>query len=216
LKTLLRISSVIDAITDRLSGLISIIVVLAILAGFLNAALRYLGQWLQRTLISNELIQTQWYLFSLLFLIGFPYLLRHNVNVRVDFFYSRWGPRQRALVDFLGTLLFLIPFCLLAIYVSVGPVLTSWGRLPDGSWGPWEVSSDAGGLPLAPLKSLIIVGFFGLLVQAISQLIKYAAVLLGYHEADEAVMVAETEQAMAEEMAREMREELEHEAVARR
>ncbi|MFC1466205.1 MAG: TRAP transporter small permease subunit [Candidatus Brachytrichaceae bacterium NZ_4S206] len=216
MKTLLRISSVIDAITDRLSGLISIIVVLAILAGFLNAALRYLGQWLQRTLISNELIQTQWYLFSLLFLIGFPYLLRHNVNVRVDFFYSRWGPRQRALVDFLGTLLFLIPFCLLAIYVSVGPVLTSWGRLPDGSWGPWEVSSDAGGLPLAPLKSLIIVGFFGLLVQAISQLIKYAAVLLGYHEADEAVMVAETEQAMAEEMAREMREELEHEAVARR
>lgn len=216
MKTLLRISAVIDAITDRLSGLISVIVVLAILAGFLNAALRYLGQWLQRTLISNELIQTQWYLFSLLFLIGFPYLLRHNVNVRVDFFYSRWGPRQRALVDFLGTLFFLIPFCLLAIYVSIGPVLTSWGRLPDGSWGPWEVSSDAGGLPLAPLKSLIIVGFFGLLVQAISQLIKYAAVLLGYHEADEAVMVAETEQAMAEEMAREMREGLEHEAVARR
>ncbi|MFN4294685.1 MAG: TRAP transporter small permease subunit [Thermoflexales bacterium] len=214
---MLRFASFIDSITDRLSGLISIIVVLAVVAGFLNAALRYLGQALQRTLISNELIQLQWYLFSLLFLIGFPYLLKHNVNVRVDFFYSRWGARPRALVDFLGTLLFLVPFCLLAIYVSVGPVLTSWGRLPDGSWGPWEVSSDAGGLPLAPLKSLIIVGFFGLLVQSIAQLIKYAAVLLGYHEADEAVMVAETEQTMAEELAREMREELEHEhkAVAR-
>lgn len=216
MKTLLRFSSLIDAITDRLSGLISVIVVLAIIAGFLNAALRYLGQALQRTLISNELIQLQWYLFSLLFLIGFPYLLKHNVNVRVDFFYSRWGPRQRALVDFLGTLLFLIPFSLLAIYVSVGPVLTSWGRLPDGSWGTWEVSSDAGGLPLAPLKSLIIIGFFGLLVQGISQLIKYAAVLLGYHEADEAVMVAETDQTMAEEMVREMREELEHETATRR
>ncbi|MCS7056394.1 MAG: TRAP transporter small permease subunit, partial [Thermoflexales bacterium] len=130
MKTLLRISSVIGLITDRLSGLISIIVVLAILAGFLNAALRYSGQAVQRTLISNELIQTQWYLFSLLFLIGFPYLLKHNVNVRVDFFYSRWDARRRALVDFLGTLLFLIPFSLLAIYVSVGPVLTSWGRLP--------------------------------------------------------------------------------------
>ncbi|GIV84662.1 MAG: C4-dicarboxylate ABC transporter substrate-binding protein [Candidatus Roseilinea sp.] len=215
MKALLRVASFIDSITDRLSGLISIIVVLAVLAGFLNAALRYLGQALQRTLISNELIQLQWYLFSLLFLIGFPYLLKHNVNVRVDFFYSRWGPRQRALVDFLGTLLFLLPFCLLAIYVSIGPVLTSWGRLPDGSWGPWEVSSDAGGLPLAPLKSLIIVGFFGLLVQAISQLIKYVAVLLGYHEADQAVMVAETDQMMADEMVREMREELEHEAMAR-
>jgi len=215
LKTLLRVASFIDSITERLSGLIGIIVVLAVVAGFLNATLRYLGQALQRTLISNELIQLQWYLFSLLFLIGFPYLLKHNVNVRVDFFYSRWGPRQRALVDFLGTLLFLIPFCSLAIYVSIGPVLTSWGRLPDGSWGPWEVSSDAGGLPLAPLKSLIIVGFFGLLVQAISQLIKYVAVLLGYHEADQAVMVAETDQMMADQMVREMRKELEHEAIAR-
>jgi len=210
LKTLLRISAAIDAITDRLSGLISFIVVLTIAAGFLNAALRYLGQWLQRTLISNELIQLQWYLFSLLFLIGFPYLLKHNVNVRVDFFYSRWGPRRRALVDFLGTLLFLVPFSALAIYVSINPVLTSWGRLPDGSWGPWEVSSDAGGLPLAPLKSLIIVGFAGLLIQGIAQLIKYGAVLAGVHEMEAAVMEAEDEQAAAQELAQEFREELEH------
>lgn len=210
MNALLRVSRAIDAVTDRLSGLISAIVVLTIVAGFLNAALRYLGQGLQRTLISNELIQLQWYLFSLLFLIGFPYLLKHNVNVRVDFFYSRWGPRTRAWVDFLGTLFFLVPFCVLAIYVSVNPVLTSWGRLPDGSWGPWEVSGDAGGLPLAPLKSLIIVGFFGLLMQAIAQLIKYAAILTGHHEVEGAVMEAESEQAMAEEMAREMREELAH------
>ncbi len=210
MKTLLRVSAVIDSITDRLSGLIGAIVVLTIIAGFLNAALRYIGQNLQRTLISNELIQLQWYLFSLLFLIGFPYLLKHNVNVRVDFFYSRWGPRQRALVDFLGTLFFLIPFCLLAIYVSINPVLTSWGRLPDGSWGPCEISGDAGGLPLAPLKSLIIVGFFGLLVQAISQLIKYGAVLAGVHEMDAVVMEAEDEMAAAQEMAQEFREELEH------
>ncbi|MCL6509204.1 MAG: TRAP transporter small permease subunit [Anaerolineae bacterium] len=210
MKTLLRISAAIDAITDRLSGLISFIVVLTIAAGFLNAALRYLGQAVQRTLISNELIQLQWYLFSLLFLIGFPYLLKHNVNVRVDFFYSQWGPRRRALVDFLGTLLFLVPFSALAVYVSINPVLTSWGRLPDGSWGPWEVSSDAGGLPLAPLKSLIIVGFAGLLIQGIAQLIKYGAVLAGVHEMEAAVMAAEDEQAAAQELAQEFREELEH------
>lgn len=209
MNALLRFAGVIDAITDRLSGLISVIVILTILAGFLNAALRYLGQLLQQTLISNQLIQTQWYLFSLLFLIGFPYLLKHNVNVRVDFLYSQWGPRARALVDLLGTIFFLIPFAVLAIYVSVGPVLTSWGRLPDGSWGPWEISGDAGGLPLAPLKSLIIVGFFGLAMQGIAQAIKYAAVLTGHHELDKVVMEAESEQAAAEELARELREELE-------
>ncbi len=214
MRVMLRIASWIDAITNRLSMLISVVVILAVIAGFLNAALRYLGQGLQRTLISNELIQLQWYLFSLLFLIGFPYLLKHNVNVRVDFFYSRWGAKPRAVVDLLGTLLFLIPFCVLAIYVSVGPVLMSWGRLPDGSWGTWEVSSDAGGLPLAPLKSLIIVGFFGLLVQAIAQVFKYAAVLLGYQEANQSVMVVQTEQAEAETIVREMREELRQEKPA--
>ncbi|MFN3704460.1 MAG: TRAP transporter small permease subunit [Thermoflexales bacterium] len=206
----LRLSRVIDNITDRLSGLISVIVVLAVIAGFLNAALRYIGQYAQQTLISNELIQTQWYLFSLLFLIGFPYLLKHNVNVRVDFLYSRLGPRQRAIVDLAGTVLFLLPFSLLAIYVSINPVLASWGRLPDGSWGPWEVSSDAGGLPLAPLKTLIIVGFFGLFMQGLAQIVKYVAILAGYHEAEAAVMEAETEQAAAEELAREIEEELQH------
>ncbi len=210
MSTLLRFARVVDNITDRLSGLISVIVVLTVIAGFLNAALRYAGQYAQQTLISNELIQTQWYLFSLLFLIGFPYLLKHNVNVRVDFLYSRWGARQRAIVDLAGTVLFLLPFSLLAIYVSINPVLTSWGRLPDGSWGPWEVSSDAGGLPLAPLKTLIIVGFFGLFVQGLAQVVKYVAILAGNQEAEAAVMQAETEQAAAEELAREIQEELEH------
>ncbi len=210
MRNLIRITSFVDALTDRISGLISFIVVLTVIAGFLNAALRYLGQLLQQTLISNQLIQSQWYLFSLLFLIGFPYLLKHNVNVRVDFFYSRWGPRQRALVDFLGTLFFLLPFSALAIYVSIGPVLTSWGRLPDGSWGPWEVSGDAGGLPLAPLKTLIIVGFFGLFVQGLAQLVKYGAVLAGVHELESVVMVVEDEQALAQELAAELREEIEH------
>ncbi len=210
MRNLIRITSFVDTLTDRISGLISFIVVLTVIAGFLNAALRYLGQLLQQTLISNQLIQSQWYLFSLLFLIGFPYLLKHNVNVRVDFFYSRWGPRQRALVDFLGTLFFLLPFSALAIYVSINPVLTSWGRLPDGSWGPWEVSGDAGGLPLAPLKTLIIVGFFGLFVQGLAQLVKYGAVLAGVHELESAVMVVEDEQAVAQELAAELREEIEH------
>ncbi len=204
---LLRISRAIDGLTERLSGVIKVIVVLTIIAGFMNAVLRYLGQTLQQTLISNELIQIQWYLFSLLFLLGFPYILKHNVNVRVDFLYSKWGPRRRALVDFFGTLLFLIPFCALALYVSFGPVMTAWGRLPDGTFSEWEVSSDAGGLPLAPLKALMLVGFLLLLVQAASQLIKYLAILIGHREMEDAVMVAETDQAEAEALARKLEAE---------
>lgn len=197
---LLKVSRGIDAFTDKLGGIIKVIVVLTIAAGFLNALLRYLGKTISQTLISNELIQIQWYLFSLIFLLGFPYILLHNTNVRVDFLYAKWNARKRAWVDFLGTLLFLIPFCLLAIYVSVNPVMAAWGRLPDGTFGTWEVSSDAGGLPLAPLKTLIIIGFLLLLIQALSQLIKYLAILTGHHEMDWAVMAANAPEQLAGEV----------------
>lgn len=210
MKGLLTLSKRIDRFTELVRGLMIVVVVLTILSGFANAVLRYLGSVLKQTLISNELIQSQWYLFSLLFLLGFGYLLKHNVNVRVDFLYSKWGARRRAIVDFFGTLLFLIPFCILGLYVSWGPMLTSFGRLPDGTFsGDWEISSDAGGLTIAPLKALLLVGFIFLLLQAIAQLIKYAAIMTGHAEKqlEEAVMKAETDQAMSQEIAEQLRAE---------
>ena len=137
-------------------------------------------------------------------------MLKHNVNVRVDFLYAKWGPRRRAMIDFWGTLLFLIPFCILGLYVSWGPVMTSFGRLPDGGFsGDWEVSSDAGGLTIAPLKGLLVVGFSLLLLQAIAQLIKYFAIMTGRDDQSlaDAVMMAETDQAMAEALAEQLRAE---------
>ena len=211
---LLKLSKGIDAFTDKLGGIIKLIVVLTIAATFLNAFLRYLGKAIAQTLISNELIQVQWYLFSMIFLFGFPYILLHNTNVRVDFLYAKWGPRRRAFIDFFGTLLFLIPFCLLAIYVSINPVLIAWGRLPDGTFGAWEFSSDAGGLPMAPLKTLIILGFLLLLIQAVSQLIKYLAILTGRHETDHVVMAAGATEQLAEEALHNLQPHEAHEAGA--
>jgi TRAP-type mannitol/chloroaromatic compound transport system permease small subunit len=42
------------------------------------------------------------------------------------------------------------------------------------------MSSDANGLPRAPIKTMIILAFALLLLQGISQLIKYLAIVLGY------------------------------------
>ena len=210
MKTLLAISKAIDWLTERVGGIMAVIVILTIVAGFANAFLRKLSGAIGQTLITNQLIQAQWYLFSLLFLLGFPYILKHNVNVRVDFLYSKWGPRQRALVDFVGTLLFLLVFCAIGLYTAWGPVMTSFGRLPDGTFsGEWEVSADAGGLSVAPLKAFILVGFALMLVQAFSQLLKYFIILTGYKDAEleAAVMKAETDQAMAEELAAQLKAE---------
>ena len=122
-----------------------------ILIGFLNVVLRYIGRYIGRQLTSNVFVETQWYLFSILFFLGFSYILKHNLNVRVDILYTKWSVRRRALVDLAGTLLFLIPFCILGIYVTINPVLLSW-RLQ-------EISPDPQGLPRYPPPSRSVRSF---------------------------------------------------------
>lgn len=181
-RCLLQVSQLIDRLTELIGKGLNWLVVLTIAVGFYNVMVRYIGRFIGLKLSSNTLIELQWYLFSIVFFLGFPYILKHGANVRVDFLYTHWSEKRRAWVDFLGTTAFLIPFCILGIWVTVNPVLQSWGMLPDGSWGRWEVSADADGLPRAPIKTMIIVSFGLLLLQSISQAVKYWAVLMGYRQ----------------------------------
>jgi TRAP-type mannitol/chloroaromatic compound transport system permease small subunit len=190
-KGLLRLSRAIDAVIEFIGGLLPFLVIILIGVGFYNVVARYIGRFFQLRLTNNSAIEIQWYLYSILFFLGFAYILKHNINVRVDFLYTKWSPKRRALIDFWGTLLFLIPFCILGIIVTIGPVLASWGRLPNGSWGTWEISPDPDGLPRAPIKTMIIVAFMLLLAQAISQLIKYAAIITEKLSSQEAAAIEE-------------------------
>ncbi len=198
MKALLRVSRVIDQVIEWIGSLLPWLVVVMILAGFYNVLARYLGRFVGARLTNNSAIEIQWYLYSILFFLGFAYILKHNVNVRVDFLYAKWSPKRRAMIDFWGTILFLIPFCILGIYVTINPVLASWGRLPNGSWGAWEISPDPDGLPRAPIKTMIIVSFTLLLLQALSQAIKYAAVLTGTLRGTAAAEIEEYHQVVAE------------------
>ena len=190
---LLKISQFIDNCADKLGWLSNWLVLLTIGVGFFNVLARYMGRFIGIQLSSNALLELQWYLFSLTFLSGFVYILRHGENVRVDFFYANFSEKKRALVDFFGTILFLIPFCLIGIWVLINPVLQSWGRLSDGSWGTWEISSDANGLPSAPIKTMVPIGLLLLLIQSISQAIKYLAVILGYQQVAEQIRLETSE-----------------------
>jgi TRAP-type mannitol/chloroaromatic compound transport system permease small subunit len=192
LRALFKLSRAIDRITDLIGMAIGPLVLLTVAVGFYNVVARYIGRFIGIKLSSNAAIELQWYLFSLMFFLGFAYILKHSANVRVDFWYANWTKRQQALVDFIGTAFFLIPFCIFGIWVTFNPVLQSWGLLPSGGWGSWEVSPDADGLPRAPIKTMIILAFGTLLLQGISQAIKYLAVYKGYPAAEETIQ-ADTE-----------------------
>jgi TRAP-type mannitol/chloroaromatic compound transport system permease small subunit len=158
------------------------LVIVTVAVGFGNVVLRYVGQLIGQRLTSNLFIELQWYLYSLIFLFGFPYILKNNINVRVDFWYANLSLKKKAWIDLIGHLIALIPFCLIGLWVAYSPIMRSWGRLPDGSWGMWELSPDPSGLPRAPIKTMIIVAFVLLLLQAISEMIKLIAILRDHPE----------------------------------
>ena len=177
MKALLGVSRAIDTVVGWIELLCLWLVSLLVFVGVYNVVARYLGRFVGKNLASNTLIEGQWYLFSVVFLLGFAVIQRRNQHVRVDFLYSKLPPRRRALINLLGTVFMLIPFCLLAMYIAWEPVRRSWGFMPNGIRIPWEMSPDPGGLPRAPIRSMIIVGFGLLLLQALSDAIKHAVAM---------------------------------------
>lgn len=172
MRLLLSFSSLVDWISEKLGWISMLLVIVTVVIGFYNVVARYVGRFIGMQLSSNVYIETQWYLYSLVFFLGFAYILKHGINVRVDFIYTHWSKRKKAMLDFWGHLFFLIPFCIIGIWVTINPVITSWQQ--------WEQSPDPGGLPRAPIKAMIIVAFVMLLLQGISELIKLWAVIRGY------------------------------------
>jgi TRAP-type mannitol/chloroaromatic compound transport system permease small subunit len=177
MRALLSVAKGIDAFMDVIGTICFWMVNFLLLVGIYNVIARYVGRFVGVNLASNTLIEGQWYLFSIIFFLGFAYILRRNWHVRVDFLYQSFSERRRALINLLGTIVFLIPWCILSVWVTTQPVLRSWGRQADGTWGMIEWSSDPGGLPRAPIKTMIIVAFVLLLIQAVSEIIKHTAVL---------------------------------------
>ena len=169
---LLKLSRWIDRISEAMGWLTVGLTLVMVAVGAYNAIARYLGRFIGVNLSSNLYIEVQWYLFSLIFLLGAGYVLKRNEHVRVDILYSRFSPKGKAWIDLLGSLLLLLPLCLVIMTYSLPSVINSWRVL--------EQSSNASGLPVYPIKSAIIVAFVLLALQGVSGVIKQAAILLDY------------------------------------
>lgn len=107
------------------------------------------------------IIELEWHLFALIFLLGAGYALKHDRHVRVDLFYDRFSKRDQAWINLVGTLVFLIPWCIVLIFVSTQYAYTSYLTS--------EGSPDPGGLPARYLiKYAVPLGLLLLLLQAVA------------------------------------------------
>lgn len=165
----LRLASWIDRLNDQIGRWVYWLSLIMVLMGAYNALARYIDRFTGWGLSSNTYIELQWYLFSILFLLGAAYTLKHDSHVRVDVFYGRLSARGKAWINLLGTLLFLFPFCILMLVMS-------WSSVAN-SWAVWEMSPDPGGLPRYPIKTIIPIAFVLLILQGISMVVHQIAIL---------------------------------------
>ena len=161
-KIFLNLSVIIDRFTEWTGIAISWLVILLVLLVGYDVSMRYLFQ--SGSIGIQEL---EWHLFSIIFLIGAAYTLKHDEHVRLDVLYRSQflNDKHHALIDAFGSLFILLPFCIL-IVVSAWPFISQ-------AYIYNEASPDTGGLPARWLiKSMIPVGFALLILQGIAECIK--------------------------------------------
>jgi len=165
-EALLRVSAVIDALNGRIGRLVSWLILVAVLISTGNAIIRKVFD-----VSSNAWLEMQWQLFGAVFMLAAAWTFLDNEHIRIDIVNSRFPKRVRDWIDLLGHLVFFMPFVLLMLYDGI-PFFQQSYRIN-------EQSLNAGGLAQWPAKLLIPLGFFFLLLQGVSEIIKRIAVMRG-------------------------------------
>ena len=190
MNALLAFSRLVDRATERLGHTIYWLVLAAVLISAANAVVRKAFNY-----SSNSFLEIQWYLFSVIFLFLAGYTLKNNEHVRIDIITGRFSARTRAMIDIFGALFFLLPMAILIMRLS-------WPIFVD-AYVRNEVSTNAGGLIIWPARLMVPIGFFLLIVQALSELIKRIAFLKGLiPDPSEKIVEKTAEELLAEEILR--------------
>ena len=166
MSALLKFAHAMDWISQRLGHIASWTVLLAAMISAGNAFIRY-----GLDISSNAWLEIQWYMFAVTVMLGAPLVLKLNEHVRVDLFYGSASARRKLWIDVIGIIFFLFPSTIM-IGAMAWPFFLS-------SFQSGEMSSNAGGLPVWPVKFLLPFGMALVFLQGLAELIKRIAALRG-------------------------------------
>jgi len=163
-----------DRIIDVVGYMTGILLVLMILNVAFDVVMRYA---FHNSSIGMQ--EMEWHLFAVIILFGTGYALKHNAHVRVDFLYDRFSYKTKAIINIIGTLLFLIPLALLIIYGSYDFVMDAYTT--------GEISEDPGGLTHRwIIKGMIPLAFIFLLFCAVNYILSNINIYRGLEKFPEA------------------------------
>jgi TRAP-type mannitol/chloroaromatic compound transport system permease small subunit len=166
MQALLKISKAVDWLNSQIGKNVIWLILASTVISAVNATVRKAFN-----VSSNAYLEVQWYLFAAAFLLASAYTLLNGEHVKIDVIYSRWSKRTQIWIDVLGFIFFLLPFCTAVLWFGIPFFLQGYRSN--------EVSPSAGGLILWPVYAMMPLGFFLLMLQGISELIKRLAFLQG-------------------------------------
>lgn len=169
---------VVDRISEGIGRIVMWFALVMVLLTAYNVFERYV---LGRN--TTYLIELNWHLYSVIFLLGAAYTLKHDGHVRVDMLYHRLSSRGKAWINLVGSLFFLLP---LTGFLIWGTLWSKYGGFENSfvgrSWKVLERSPDPGGLPARYLlKTMIPVGFSLLALQGLAEAARNALFLWESH-----------------------------------
>ena len=160
-----RFALIIDTVTEfsgRVIAWLTLVMVVAVVTVVVTRYFLSIG--------SIALQESVTYLHCAVFMLGLAYTLKKDGHVRVDIFYRQYNAKTKARVNFFGSLIFLLPLCLLLFF-------TSWDYVV-ASWSIRETSAENNGLPfIYLLKTLMLIMPVMLLLQATAEMIKNGILL---------------------------------------
>ena len=106
------------------------------------------------------------------FLLGGAYSMQLGDHVRMDLLYGMWSDRTKAAIDVL-TVMFLMLYLVVLLYggISSTQYALQYNEISPSLWRP----------QMAPIKIIMCIGIFLMLLQATATLIKDIARLKGEH-----------------------------------
>lgn len=171
MELMLNVSDRINRVLDRVSAAVGWLFVLTTLVIAFDVITRKVGYQMPG-MGSTRLQELEWHLHTALFAFWLGTAYIHNSHVRIDIAYIRAKPRTIVFAEFIGCLVFAVPYCLLAIYFSA-----------DFTWEAWtvgEASPSSNGLAFRWIpKGCLTAGLILLFAGVISVLLRCVVYLFG-------------------------------------
>ena len=170
MRYLLRVEGVLNSVATwvgRIGAWISVPLMIIIIFDVITRRFLVLG--------STKLQEGEWHLHAVLFLLclGFAYV--KHAHVRISLVHERFRPRTQRWIEFIGCLVFAIPYCAIVFYFAIDFV--------ERSWNLNEASDSATGLPYRwAIKAFLPAGMLFLGVASIAVLLRKFIELFGSEE----------------------------------